>query len=119
MKFLADNKRTLDALNNWVPNPIILSSFFWGAGNVDQRSIDGLLCSLLHQLLKAEPGLGPQLLTRYPEWTDRATYHDWSNKELETALFLAWDLPTRTASLSSLLPAAEAGIQGSMQTMHF
>ena len=54
--------------------------FFWRAGSPEQRSINGLLRSILYQLLSAD-----RSLSRY---TTSSTYteRDWPNKRLENSL---------------------------------
>ncbi|KAH8803519.1 hypothetical protein F5884DRAFT_739958 [Xylogone sp. PMI_703] len=58
MKFLVDDTRTKDRLKEWAPDVEILSFFLWSVitGNIMQRSIHGILCALLHQLLSSEIG---------------------------------------------------------------
>ncbi|KAG8528473.1 uncharacterized protein KY384_007391 [Bacidia gigantensis] len=53
MKYLYNDPRTRDSLRWWTNpfEPIIASSFFWNPGTPIQRSLHGLLQSLLHEIL--------------------------------------------------------------------
>lgn len=63
MKFLIDHKNTFDALKKWAgTSPLISAShFFWSAGNTIQKSQDGLLRSLLFQIMLRDTSLIPRL----------------------------------------------------------
>ena len=55
--------------------------FFWRAGNLDQKSIHGLLRSLLYQLLETYPRLGKQLASSVYE-----ARREWTVKRLKATL---------------------------------
>lgn len=57
MKYICDNERTLKALRTWSHpcNLVHASYFFWNAGDVLQKSQEGLLRSLLYQILRQCP----------------------------------------------------------------
>ena len=54
MKHICDHSRKLELLREWSTNRRLLTPtfFFWNAGSRLQKSIDGLLRSLLYQMLK-------------------------------------------------------------------
>ncbi|KAG6358726.1 hypothetical protein INS49_012245 [Diaporthe citri] len=54
-KFVLSEPRTRIALEKWHPGAIIASHFFWRPGSLLQRSIKGMLCSLVHQLVLSIP----------------------------------------------------------------
>ncbi|KAI1412373.1 hypothetical protein F5Y13DRAFT_200005 [Hypoxylon sp. FL1857] len=61
MKFLLRDPRTSELLHHWHPmssaRQIIASFFFHYRGNLVQKSFEGLLRSIILQILKAEPSL--------------------------------------------------------------
>lgn len=84
MKFLIDHKNTFAALQKWAGNsPLISAShFFWSAGNPIQKSQDGLLRTLLFQIMLRDTSLIPIL---YPErWREDLWGHfePWDRSEL-------------------------------------
>ena len=64
MKYIYHNERTLKHLAKWSPDnaPLTAAFFFWSSGSSLQMSHDGLLRSLLFQLLKQCPALIPSIL---------------------------------------------------------
>ena len=66
MKFLHRHERTKTALKHWAdPNQLILASFFfWNTGSSLQKSQEGLLRSILLEILKTHPDL---LATTFPD----------------------------------------------------
>ncbi|KAK3317712.1 hypothetical protein B0T19DRAFT_296559 [Cercophora scortea] len=63
MKFLFQDPRTAQLLHNWrsTSSQITVSFFFHHRGTLQQKSFDGLVRSLLSQLLEREPRLQPIL----------------------------------------------------------
>ncbi|KAF7560156.1 hypothetical protein G7046_g3992 [Stylonectria norvegica] len=61
MRFLSKHPATMKHLQAWAANRPLCTAgfFFWTSGSRDQRSQVGLLRSLLHQLLSANPELMP------------------------------------------------------------
>lgn len=59
MNYVQEDSRTIEALRKWAgsKNLIVPVFFFWAAGSDLQKSLCGLLRSLIYQLLKEEPGL--------------------------------------------------------------
>ena len=57
MRYLYDDHRTKSYLERWShPQEVLFSScFFWNSGDVLQKSLTGLLRSLLYELLKQRP----------------------------------------------------------------
>jgi len=53
MNYICQHSRRLDYLNEWCPDRLLLtpSYFFWAAGSRQQKSIDGLLRTLIYQML--------------------------------------------------------------------
>lgn len=64
MKFIYDNPRTKEILGQWADKkPLhIAKFFFWWAGTKIQKSQDGLLRSLLYEILRQMPELTPLIL---------------------------------------------------------
>ena len=83
MKFLASHERTSELLR---PDSIVLSHYFWRPGVNLQKSIRGLLLTLLYQILDQDRSLMDLLLAH----SKKMEYHDWSfpllNSSLQTVL---------------------------------
>lgn len=62
MKFIASNDRTMDCLRQWAAGKriYIAKFFFWNAGSILQKSQEGLLRSLLFEILRQCPEPGPK-----------------------------------------------------------
>ncbi|KLU92117.1 hypothetical protein MAPG_11064 [Magnaporthiopsis poae ATCC 64411] len=88
MKYLFNDDLTKAFLNVWKSGVVLVSHFFWAAGKEMQRSIKGMLCSLLHQLLLKEPQFTDQLLrgAKFGAALDKDQESDWSSEELLVTL---------------------------------
>lgn len=88
LKFLLEDERTRTHLETVHPRILIVSHFFWMAGQLMERSIKGLLCSLLYQLLEITPIrlLGSLQLPGSLHHRSRNSHSDWSVKDLKTAI---------------------------------
>lgn len=84
VKFLFQHENTKKALDKWNHNSIIVSHFFWKPGNILQRNFRGLLCSLNHQLLSAEPSLIDQILSEFKSTKENDSIEDWELSHLVT-----------------------------------
>ncbi len=73
MKFLSDHKRTLQLLQLWShpTSPEIASFYFWNSGTPEQKSCNGLLRTLLHDVLSNHRALIPIILP--DQWKDEYT----------------------------------------------
>lgn len=62
MKFLCNHQHTLEKLNAWAKAErlIVAEFFFWNAGTSLQKSQEGLLRSIVYQILRQCPELIPQ-----------------------------------------------------------
>jgi hypothetical protein len=83
MAFIQDDSRTKAAMSTWAGGHELytFSFYFWRPGSALQKSIPGLLRSLLHQLANAKPAV-IDLITSVKS----ATYNDWTTKSLLAAL---------------------------------
>ncbi|KAH7166479.1 hypothetical protein EDB81DRAFT_943351 [Dactylonectria macrodidyma] len=89
MKFVIDNDNTGKLLGRWRPGTKILSHFFWKIGSPPQNSIKGLLCSLLHCILRESSLSIEEVLNHFKNSSSKDSYDDWSAAELEKlVLFL-------------------------------
>ncbi|KAI8626180.1 hypothetical protein F5Y19DRAFT_229340 [Xylariaceae sp. FL1651] len=84
VKFILGNPLTREALDIWKPNTTILSYFFWKPGSRMQKSIKGLLCSLLYQALSEDQDALNVLLSSTPSLASKDDNTDWSFEELMT-----------------------------------
>jgi hypothetical protein len=82
MKFLVDNPRTQSILDDANGTTIVLSHFLWAAGQSLERNMQGLLCSLIHQLLARKPDLCRVVLEKVPASMQKRFPGDWSTNEL-------------------------------------
>jgi hypothetical protein len=90
MKYIEDHPTTNQLLQSWSrPSHLVTASFyFWNSGTMMQKSLQGLLQSLLYTILISYPALIPILCSerwangRYSASASRA----WSVKDLKRAL---------------------------------
>ncbi|KAK2759286.1 hypothetical protein CKAH01_16660 [Colletotrichum kahawae] len=68
------------------PNPQILSHFIWKPGRPMQRSLKGVLCSLLYQVLEADKQSCIKSLARFPRLRYKGSDTDWTCEELKSVL---------------------------------
>lgn len=93
MKFLSDHERTPETLRRWAgAKKLVTASFyFWNAGTPMEKSQEGLLQSLLFQILKQCPELIP--IVTPDRWRGDNAFHryrkPWGRKELSDALVAA------------------------------
>jgi hypothetical protein len=89
VKFLCDHERTYSALQRWAGKKeiVIATYFFWSAGNTMQNSQEGLLQSLLYQVLRQCPHLIPIICPS--RWKETALISGpdlWTYPELSQAI---------------------------------
>lgn len=87
MKFIADNPITNQSLSEWAsPRKLVVASHYFSIyGTPIQRSLEGLLRSLLFDILQQSPELIPKHFPR--RWGDtRSKQLPWTQSELEAAL---------------------------------
>ncbi|RSL55044.1 hypothetical protein CEP53_007235 [Fusarium sp. AF-6] len=86
MKFVSDNEKTQRCLQGWAGHGelILARHFFTIYGTAIQRSLEGLLRSLLYKILEGEPKLIPKLLPT--RWANTSKQPQWTHPELESAL---------------------------------
>ncbi|KAH8758100.1 hypothetical protein BGZ57DRAFT_1008652 [Hyaloscypha finlandica] len=92
MKYLSDHNRTNKLLGQWAGERQLVFArfFFWKPGSKMQKSLAGLIRSLLHDVLKAYPHLIRAVL---PDYWDRVKSTPWqvqlklplSNKDIREA----------------------------------
>ena len=101
IKYLVSDPRTESILQTWAGNEalVVAKFFFWNAGNVMQKSQEGLLRSLLHEVL----GQCPQLMQRVcpSRWRDSDLYDTHSEPWTSHELMESFDLLSRIPNLSS------------------
>lgn len=90
MRYIDDAPITMSHLSKWAnPRRIVFAShYFWGAGFVIQRSQEGLLRSLLYNLLGQAPEL---IVSLWGKWWKQSNayllpFYQWSLAELENLL---------------------------------
>ncbi|KAK4160841.1 hypothetical protein QBC43DRAFT_324725 [Cladorrhinum sp. PSN259] len=90
MKFLVEDPDSVQQIQRGNKRTMILSFFLWSGGFAEQRTIHGLLCSILHQVLAEAPEIAHRLLSgqdaeEFVQRKRRIT--DWSVKSLKKILF--------------------------------
>ncbi|KAL8832358.1 MAG: hypothetical protein Q9191_000315 [Dirinaria sp. TL-2023a] len=94
MKFLANDSRTERLLAQWYPDSDILVAnyFFWLSGGRMQRSLKGLLCSLVRQIVIGDEQLVEKSIYSDETLLMKRSTHDWSDDDLRKVLSLLTDL---------------------------
>ena len=100
MKFLSHHRETMMALEPWSGKQklVVASFYFWAAGTELQKSQEGLLQSLLYEILSQCP---ESISVAVPQRWERCLHtksssNDWTRNELATAL--------RNLTLGRMLP---------------
>ncbi|KAH8892937.1 hypothetical protein GQ53DRAFT_592971, partial [Thozetella sp. PMI_491] len=91
-KICANSRQTVDTR----PQELILSHFIWNAGLPIQRGINGVLLSLLHQILFRDELLLESVMRRSMQNQCKDFHGDWAREELESALFFALSASKRS-----------------------
>jgi hypothetical protein len=99
VKFLVQNTRVRHVLEAVAPNSHVLSHFLWAAGSPIERSMKGIFCSLLYQLLSEDPNLTSSLAERFPGTRRKDTNHDWSEAEAKDAFLFALGSTSRATCI--------------------
>ena len=90
MKFLSHHEKTRRALELWSRQQqlVVASFYFWYAGTDLQRSQEGLLQSLVYEILSQCPELIPVAVPQRWErsYRNQSSSSDWTRSELATAL---------------------------------
>ena len=90
MKFITEHPKTGQALSQWASHQhlITASFYFWHAGTALQKSQEGLLRSLLYEILRQCPNMLPDVLPERWALCEQAnsTYCEWSRTELVNAI---------------------------------
>lgn len=99
VRYLISNNTTLKLLEQWRSETIILSHFVWKIGTPLQRSLQGLYCTLVYQLLSKvhDQSILDDLVVRFKE-ASKDTVHDWPVTQLKALLFsILENFPTSVA----------------------
>ncbi|KAL2276537.1 hypothetical protein FJTKL_00842 [Diaporthe vaccinii] len=89
VKYILADERTKKYLDIWCPGCEIVSHYFWLPGPPMQRNMEGLLCSLLYQLLENNSNAFMEVMSSVSG--QKSSHTDWSNAELHSALIKALD----------------------------
>lgn len=96
VKYILADPQTQQCLDSWAPGCLLISHYFWRPGSPMQRSIKGLFCSLLFQLLEnSETALG-KLIQSVSVSSTKGDVTDWSLEELRSTVLStmeAYDRP--------------------------
>ncbi|KAF5498000.1 hypothetical protein CGCS363_v008430 [Colletotrichum siamense] len=86
MRFIETSEDTLKIMAEEYSNPRVLSHFVWKPGRPMQRSLKGVVCSLLYQALEADRQSCNTLLARFPRLLYKGSDTDWTYEELKSVL---------------------------------
>lgn len=95
-KFILSEPRTTIALGKWRPGAIIASHYFWRPGTILQRSIKGMLCSIIYQLVNFIPDAVEYASTNVAGLSHKDGDTDWSVPDLQqlcSGLIEHWGKP--------------------------
>ncbi|KAH7003094.1 hypothetical protein EDB82DRAFT_469917 [Fusarium venenatum] len=123
MKFLATISHTIEHLKSWQRNTQftdsklhIITHFFWKPGQLLQRNTQGMLLSLLHEVLYRNPFLAQRLCKDLENVFDKQAYGDWNEaKEFET---LSWPDRGDTQVIRDLLRLINVKLCASSREEH-
>ena len=101
MKYLVSEPRTESILQTWAGNEalVVAKFFFWNAGNDMQKSQEGLLQSLLHEVLSQCPQLMESVCPS--RWRNSDLYDTHSEPWTKQELTESFDLLSRLPDLTS------------------
>jgi len=98
-KFLINDQRTIQHLNKWKPDCSTYSHFICNSGKRIQRSILGLLRSLLYQTLERNANIMNDILQKWPKVSRIKNADDWSRETLEEVLLRSLSLHEKSACI--------------------
>ncbi|CAG8957365.1 hypothetical protein HYFRA_00010791, partial [Hymenoscyphus fraxineus] len=84
MKFLVEADETKTYLNLLAPGHMVYSHFIWNSGTPMQRSLKGLLCSLVHQIFDEDGKIMAKVLRKCPHISKAQNTNDWSIESLKS-----------------------------------
>lgn len=85
MRTITTNSKTKQYLQTWRPEAKVVCAYIWLAGAATQRSQEGLLASILHQLLLNNPQAKESLYRTLVPFS-KQFFSDWSLREMEDCL---------------------------------
>lgn len=88
MKFMVEDSRMQNLLKQVFPTrmSIVASHFIWAAGTSVQKSLRGILSSLLFQILSRDDEALNRLASQFLNNPQRMSLNDWSEQQLNEAL---------------------------------
>ncbi|KAF4878087.1 hypothetical protein CGCSCA1_v002902 [Colletotrichum siamense] len=86
MRFIETSENTLKIMAEKHSNPRVLSHFVWKPGRPMQKSLKGVVCSLLYQVLEADRRSCVHLLASFPQLCFKGSDTDWTYEELKSVL---------------------------------
>lgn len=104
MKFLANHRSTHDLLAQWSGAHeclVVVNCYFWYLGSPLQKSVEGLLRTILYQILSAYPSVAEVLFPSRRSFTKTGCIElqtHWTLEELQTALHSVGDVISRNIS---------------------
>lgn len=83
MKFLASHAMTFNTVSSWAaPNSCVIAQYyFWSAGTHLQKSLEGLIRSLLFEILRRKPELMPIILLERWDAASGAEIQDFDERD--------------------------------------
>ncbi|KAK1241930.1 hypothetical protein MKX07_007753 [Trichoderma sp. CBMAI-0711] len=82
-----EHEKTQIGVDRWRPNTLIVSHFFWKPGDILQKNLRGLFCSLNHQLLSSDHTLVERVLSDFGFAASQDTVGDWEITQLKSVFY--------------------------------
>jgi NACHT domain len=86
MKYIVNDKQTIEQLNQQSRDYVIYSYFIWNSETKMQRNLKGMYCSLLLQIFQKHSTLIDKLLESHTALNEKRSPPDWELSELKSAL---------------------------------
>jgi hypothetical protein len=126
MRFIHDDKRTQRGLKGWAAErPAVMAYFFfWNSGTEIQMSYEGLLRTLIFQILEKLPHLIPAVFSSRIEAAilfgqDVSEHNPWSWEELTKAFRTLLEVATRTHKIMFFIDGMDEFEGSSADLIHF
>ncbi|KAK2747902.1 hypothetical protein FQN57_001493 [Myotisia sp. PD_48] len=125
MRFLFESPKTEDALQAWSASRTLLSAsaFFWNSGTDIQKSLTGLLRSLLFQLLEKQPDIVRDIVRpRWRSYEVGVSPSEWIDDELMKTFDRLINLTSKTHRIALFIDGLDeyhSGLTGQRELIKF
>lgn len=99
MRYIVMNPSTKEHFESWRSDVLVLCHYFWKPVGELQRNVEGMLCSLLFQLLCKDHRLIHCLVGKIEDIALKRKVWDWATGDLNRALLVLLDASSRPTCL--------------------